>query len=63
MLFVYYCVTVLASSQDNTAEDETVDNKDERLPGTISKSDSLIPNIRVDFPTLGFALRLPVFTP
>ena len=52
VLFVSYCVTVLASSQHNTAEDETVDNKDERLPGTTSKSDCLIPLIRVDFSTL-----------
>ena len=56
VLFVFYCVTVLASSQDNTAEDETdimiVDNKDERLPGPIGKSDCLIPLIRVDFSTL-----------
>ena len=51
VLFVFYCVTVLASSQDNTAEDEIVD-KDERLPGTTSKSDCLIPLIRVDFSTL-----------
>ena len=58
MLFVSYCVTVLASSQHNTAEDETVDNKDERLPGTTSKSDCLIPLIRVDFSTLEFAWRL-----
>ena len=52
VLFVFYCVTVLTSSQDNTAEDETVDSKDERLLGTISKSDCLIPLIRVDFSTL-----------
>ena len=52
VLFVFYCITVLASSQHNTAEDETVDNKDERLPGTTSKSDCLIPLIRVDFSTL-----------
>ena len=52
-LFVYYCITDLAFAQDNTAEDETVDNKDERLPGTTSRSDCLIPLIRVDFSTLG----------
>ena len=32
--------------------DETVDNKDERLPGTTSKSDCLIQLIRVDFQPL-----------
>ena len=62
VLFVFYCATVLTSSQVNTAEDETVDNKDERLPGTICKSDCSIPLIRVDFSTLGFAWRLPVST-
>ena len=61
MLFVFYCVTVLASSQDNTAEDETVDNKDERLPGTISKSDCLIPLIRVDFSTHWIGVAPGVF--
>ena len=38
MLFVFYFITVLASSQDNTDEDEAVDNKDERLPGTLDTS-------------------------
>ena len=52
VLFVFNCVTVLASSQHNTAEDETVDNQDERLPPTTSRSDCLIPLIRVDFSTL-----------
>ena len=63
MLFVSYCVTVLASSQNNTAKDETDDNKDERLPGTTSKSDCFIPLIIVDFSTLGFAWRLGFETP
>ena len=62
VLFLFYHVTALASSQHNTAEDEIVDNKDERLPGT-SKSDCLIPLIRVDFSTLGFAWRLGFETP
>ena len=63
MLFVSYCVTVLASFQNNTAKDETDDNKDERLPGTTSKSDCFIPLIIVDFTTLGFAWRLGFETP
>ena len=46
----------------STIEVETINNKGKWPPGTTSKSDCLIPLIRLDLSTLGERCRRTIFT-